>query len=116
MVRACLVLFLTPLPSGCDHVPKELYRDHPMGLAAGALRDTAFMWETRQTDHFRIHFQVGSYAADHALWQDPGSLVRNHLQVSGNPDTLKGQSRRSGSGAEVRARSSSWPPFLPASS
>jgi hypothetical protein len=26
MVRACLVLFLTPLPSGCDHVPKELYR------------------------------------------------------------------------------------------
>ena len=65
MTRACLVLFLTPLASGCDHAPKELYQDHPMGLAAGALRDTAFTWETRQTDHFRIHFQFGSYAADH---------------------------------------------------
>jgi hypothetical protein len=65
MMRASLVLFLMPLASGCDHAPKELYRDHPMGLAAGALRDTAFTWETRQTDHFRIHFQLGSYAAYH---------------------------------------------------
>lgn len=65
MTRTCFVLFLVSVASGCEHAPEELYRDHPMGLAAAALRDTAFTWETRQTDHFRIHFQAGSYAAAH---------------------------------------------------
>jgi hypothetical protein len=36
-----------------------------MGLAAAALRDTTFTWQTRETRHFRVHFQPGSYAAAH---------------------------------------------------
>ncbi len=64
-MRACLPLFLLPIAAGCDRTPEFLYPDHPMGLAAAALRDTAFRWQTRETDHFRIHYQPDSYTADH---------------------------------------------------
>lgn len=63
--RTYLTLVLVPVAAGCDRTPEFLYPDHPMGLAAAALRDTAFTWRTRETDHFRIHFQSDSYAADH---------------------------------------------------
>jgi hypothetical protein len=53
------------LVAGCDRTPALLYPDNPMGLAAAALQDTAFTWQTRETDHFRIHFQSDSYAAAH---------------------------------------------------
>jgi hypothetical protein len=36
-----------------------------MGLAAAVLRDTAFTWETLETDNARIHYQPDSYAAGH---------------------------------------------------
>jgi len=58
-------LLLLPLTSACDRTPRFLYPDHPMGLAAEALRDSAFSWQTRETKHFRVHFQPGSYAAAH---------------------------------------------------
>lgn len=60
-----LALFLLPTASSCDRTPPFLYPDHPMGLAVQALRDTAFTWQTRESEHFRIHFQPGSYAATH---------------------------------------------------
>src|SRR5688572_21865775 len=61
------------------------YADHPMGLAFVALRDTAFTWLTQETDHFRIHYQAGSYAADHIeQFVDDAEQARgNGLQVIG---------------------------------
>jgi hypothetical protein len=58
---------------GCDRTPEgsvakqvaDPRSNGPMGLAYVVLRDTAFTWQTKETDHFRIHFQTGSYAADH---------------------------------------------------
>jgi hypothetical protein len=67
-----LVFVLVAL--GCDRTSDEArvakqaansQANYPMGLAYVVLRDTAFTWQTRKTDHFRIHFQPGSYAADH---------------------------------------------------
>jgi hypothetical protein len=63
-MRLVLPLLLT-LTSACDRTPRVLYPDHPMGLAVEALRDSAFTWQTRETEHFRVHFQSGSYAAAH---------------------------------------------------
>ena len=84
-MRASSALFLLPLAWGCDRTPQSLYRDHPMGLAAAALRDTAFTWRTRETDHFRIHFQPDSYAADHIdqFVEDAEQARANGLQVLG---------------------------------
>lgn len=65
LTRLYLGLFLLPMVQGCERTPALLYPDHPVGLAATALRDTGFAWQTRQSDHFRIHFQSDSYAADH---------------------------------------------------
>lgn len=63
--RGTSLLLLLLVPQGCERTPRLLYPDHPMGIAALALRDTAFSWQTRESDHFRIHFQSDSYAADH---------------------------------------------------
>ena len=57
-----VVLLLT---IGCEGTPACFYPKHPTGLAAAALRDTAFTWQTRETRHVRVHFQAGSYAANH---------------------------------------------------
>jgi hypothetical protein len=56
-----------------------------MGLAAATLRDTAFTWQTRETDHFRIHFQSASYAADHIdqFETDAEEAWTNGLRVLG---------------------------------
>lgn len=56
-----------------------------MGLAAAALRDTAFTWQTRETPHVRIHFQAGSYAADHIdqFVKDAEQARVNGLEVLG---------------------------------
>ena len=70
---ACLGLVLGLTALGCDRsvehrAPKQAtvqQTNHPMGLAYVVLRDTAFTWQTREADHFRIHFQSGSSAADH---------------------------------------------------
>ncbi|MGH7701630.1 MAG: hypothetical protein ACREMO_00915 [Gemmatimonadales bacterium] len=62
-----------------------MYRNHPMGLAEVVLRDTAFTWQTRETEHHRIHFQSGSYAADHIdqFVKDAEQARANGLQVLG---------------------------------
>jgi hypothetical protein len=63
--RGRLAFAIVLLGSSCarDQAPP---RDPPMGrLAAGVLRDTAFTWQTRRNEHFRIHVQPGSYAAGH---------------------------------------------------
>ncbi len=65
LLRACFVPSVLPLVWECQCSRELPYPDHPMGLAAAALRDTAFTWRTWETDHFRIHFQPDSYAADH---------------------------------------------------
>lgn len=67
--RLGLVLGLSAL--GCDRAAEDTRQvtdqqpNYPMGLAYVVLRDTAFTWQTRETSHLRIHFQSGSYAADH---------------------------------------------------
>ncbi len=68
-----LGVLLLLMAVGCDRTPKgssakqldDSQTDGPMGLAYVVLRDTAFTWQTKETDHFRVHFQSGSYAADH---------------------------------------------------
>jgi hypothetical protein len=72
--------------SCCERASEEgLYRDHPMGLAETVLRDTAFTWQTRQTDHLRVHFQPGSDAARHMdqLVKDAEQGRENALRVLG---------------------------------
>jgi hypothetical protein len=64
-MRPYTVMFVLAATQGCERPPAFLYPDHPTGLAAAALADTTFTWQTRQSEHFRIHFQSGSYAADH---------------------------------------------------
>jgi hypothetical protein len=59
-----------------------------MGLAAAALRDTAFTWRTRETDHFRVHFQPDSYAAGHLQ-----QFVRDAEQARANGLRLLGETR-----------------------
>jgi|CXWL01.1.fsa_nt_gi hypothetical protein len=56
-----------------------------MGLAFVVLADTAFTWQTRETDHFRIHYQADSYAADHIdqFLRDAEQARGNGLQVVG---------------------------------
>ncbi|HEU4681107.1 MAG TPA: hypothetical protein VFS51_05135 [Gemmatimonadales bacterium] len=83
-----LVLPALLLPSACDRTPRFLYPDHSMGLAAAALRDTAFTWQTRQTDHFRVHFQPGSYAAAHMdqFLKDAQQAREIGLRVIGETD------------------------------
>lgn len=67
--RLALVLGLTG--PGCDRAAEHTSKmtgkqpNYPVGLACVVLRDTAFTWQTRETSHLRIHFQPGSYAADH---------------------------------------------------
>ena len=63
--RGAVVLLL--LASSCGPASdRDPPRDPPMGrLAATVLRDTAFSWLTRRTEHFRIHVQPGTYAAGH---------------------------------------------------
>jgi hypothetical protein len=73
---------------GCDRTPEFLYPDHPMGLAAAALRDTAFTWQTRETEHFRIHYQPDSYAAAHIE-----QFVRDAEQARANGLSLLGETR-----------------------
>jgi hypothetical protein len=87
-MRACFPLFLLTIAVGCDRTPEFLYPDHPMGLAAAALRDTTFTWQTRDTDHFRIHYQPGSYAADHI-----DQFVKDAEQARANGLRLLGQTR-----------------------
>lgn len=87
-MRACLPLLLLPIGTGCERTPEFLYPDHPMGLAAVALRDTTFTWQTRHTDHFRIHYQPGSYAADHI-----DQFVKDAEQARANGLRLLGQTR-----------------------
>jgi len=84
-MRAFVALFLLPVASGCEHAPETVHPDHPTGLAATTLRDTAFTWQTRQTGHFRIHYQSGSYAADHIdqFVDDAEQARANGLQVLG---------------------------------
>jgi hypothetical protein len=59
-----------------------------MGLAAEALRDTSFTWQTRETEHFRVHFQPGSYAAAHMdqFLKDAEQAREIGLQVIGETD------------------------------
>lgn len=64
-MRAYVGVFLLAMTQGCERTPEFLYPDHPTGLAAAALADTTFTWQTRESEHFRIHFQSDSYAADH---------------------------------------------------
>jgi hypothetical protein len=86
-----LVLVLTTLAcdrTAGDSVAKqtaEPQSDHPMGLAYVVLRDSAFTWQTREPDHFRIHFQPGSYAADHIdqFVEDAEQARTNGLRVLG---------------------------------
>ena len=87
-MRTRLPLLLLSVASGCDRTPAFLYPDHPMGLAAAALRDTAFTWQTRETDHFRIHFQADSYAAEHL-----DQLVKDAEQARANGLLLLGEKR-----------------------
>ena len=84
-MRCGLALFLLAVASGCERTPEFLYPDHPMGLAVAALQDTAFTWRTRETDHFRIHFQPDSYAADHIdrFVKDAELARANGLRVVG---------------------------------
>lgn len=84
-MRAFLVLLLLPAATACDRMPDALYPDHPMGLAAQALGDTAFTWHTRETSHFRIHFQPDSYAAKHTdrLAEDAEQAREQVLTVLG---------------------------------
>jgi hypothetical protein len=83
-MRACFALVLPLIAAACD-TSEAVYPDHPIGLAAVALRDTAFTWQTRETDHFRIHFQSGSYAADHIdqFVKDAEDARANGLRVLG---------------------------------
>jgi hypothetical protein len=86
-----LVLVLTAL--ACDRTARDsvakqtadVQPDHPMGLAYVVLLDTAFTWQTRETDHFRIHFQSGSYAADHIdqIIEEAEQARANGLRVLG---------------------------------
>jgi hypothetical protein len=87
-MRAYLPLCLLQIVAGCDRTPELLYPDHPMGLAAAALRDTAFTWQTRESDHFRIHFQPDSYAAEHI-----DQFVRDAEQARANGLRLLGETR-----------------------
>lgn len=87
-LKPWFALYLLPLASGCDRTPELLYPDHPMGLAVGALRDTAFTWRTRETDHFRIHYQPDSYAADHI-----DQFVKDAEQARANGLRLLGETR-----------------------
>ena len=84
-MRAYIGLFLLTAALGCDREPEVASLDHPMGLAAAALRDTLFTWQTRETNHFRIHYQAESYAADHIdqFVQDAEQARANGLQVLG---------------------------------
>ena len=87
-MRAYVGLILLTAASGCEGQPAVVSPDHPMGLAAAALRDTAFTWQTRQTEHLRIHYQAESYAADHIdqFVQDAEQARENGLQVLGVKD------------------------------
>jgi hypothetical protein len=88
------VLLLTAM--GCDRTPEgtaakqvtDQQSNGPMGLAYVVLRDTAFTWQTKETDHFRIHFQPGSYAADHIdqFVKDAEEARANGLRVLGATD------------------------------
>lgn len=84
-MRAYIGLFLLTVASGCEREPEAVSAGHPMGLAAAALRDTAFTWQTRQTDHFRIHYQADSYASDHIeqFVEDAEQARANGLEVLG---------------------------------
>jgi hypothetical protein len=85
--RLGLVLGLTAL--GCDRAAEHTRQvtdqqpNYPMGLAYVVLRDTAFTWQTRETSHLRIHFQPGSYAADHIdqFVEDAEQARANGLRV-----------------------------------
>jgi hypothetical protein len=86
-----VVLGLTAL--GCDRTPEHSGARHatdqqpnyPMGLAYVVLRDTAFTWQTRGTEHVRIHFQPASYAAGHIdqFVEDAEKARANGLRVLG---------------------------------
>lgn len=84
-MRAYIGLLLLTVASGCKPEPEVVSPDYPMGLAAVVLRDRAFTWQTRQTDHFRIHYQADSYAADHIdqFVQDAEQARANGLKVLG---------------------------------
>lgn len=84
-MRTYVALLLLPVATGCERAPDADHPDHPIGLATAALQDSAFTWQTRQTDHFRIHYQAGSYAADHIdqFVQDAEQAHANGLQVLG---------------------------------
>jgi hypothetical protein len=83
-MRAYFALVLCPIVAACPASGDE-YPGSPMGLAAATLRDTAFTWQTRETDHFRIHFQSASYAADHIdqFETDAEEAWTNGLRVLG---------------------------------
>jgi hypothetical protein len=80
-----VVIFGLAVTQGCERPPAFLYPDHPTGLAAAALVDTAFTWQTRESKHFRIHFQSDSYAADHIdeFVKDAEQARANGLRVLG---------------------------------
>jgi hypothetical protein len=59
-----------------------------MGLAAAVLRDTAFTWQTLETDNARIHYQPDSYAAGHI-----DQLVNDAEQARANGLRLLGEKR-----------------------
>ena len=93
LIGAYIVPVVLPLVWGCR--PREVpYPDHPMGLAAVVLRDTAFRWRTRETDHFRIHFQPDSYAADHLerFVGDAEQARANGLRLLGEKRFIPGES------------------------
>ncbi|MBA3445401.1 MAG: hypothetical protein H0T58_11205 [Gemmatimonadales bacterium] len=87
-MRICPGLFLLAVATGCGRDQDTVHRDAPIGLAAAALRDTAFMWQTRETDHFRVHYQAESYAAGHIdqFVKDAEQARANGLQVLGVSD------------------------------
>jgi hypothetical protein len=83
-------LVLSLLTIACDRSPRFLYPDHPTGLAVKALNDTGFTWQTRETEHFRVHFQPGSYAAAHedAFLKDAEQAREIGLRILGEKDFI----------------------------
>ncbi len=82
------MFILVPAALGCQRAPESIPPDHPTGLAAQVLLDTTFTWQTRETDQLRVHYQLGSYAADHIdqFVEDAEQARGNALHVLGAKD------------------------------
>jgi hypothetical protein len=78
-MRPCPKLLLPVLISACDQTPAFFYPDHPIGLAAAALGDTAFTWQAQETDHFRVHFQADLISRDRIPLTAGNSAGNEHV-------------------------------------